>query len=56
MSRGSYKPAGAHDAFTAGSRGKYTYNLSTSGLAKGTWSLRVNLSDGTTHTTTITIH
>ncbi len=53
---GSYKPAGAHDAFTAGARGKYTYSLSTSGLAKGTWSLRVNLSDGTTHTTTITIH
>ena len=36
--------------------GKYTYSLSTTGLAKGTWSLRVSVSDGTTHTTSITIH
>lgn len=57
---GSYKPAtsatDAGDAFVAEKSGKYAYSLNTSGLAASTtWSLRVNVNDGTTHTTSITI-
>jgi hypothetical protein len=57
---GSYHPAtsatNAGDAFEAEKGGKYAYSLNTSGLAASTtWSLRVNVNDGTTHTTSITI-
>ncbi len=57
---GTYQPATSAsnhgDAFVAVPHGQYRYSLSTTGLAKGTWSLRVNVSDGTSHTTSITIH
>jgi hypothetical protein len=57
---GSYHAAtsatNAGDAFEAEKSGKYAYSLNTSGLAANTmWSLRVNVNDGTTHTTSITI-
>jgi len=37
------------------SDGLYSYSLATTGLSKGTWSLRVAVNDGTTHTTSITL-
>jgi len=56
---GSYSPATSAtnhgDSFVSAGKGQYTYSLSTTELAKGNYSLRVNVSDGTTHTTTITI-
>ncbi len=57
---GSYSPAtsatDAGDAFVAEKAGKYAYSLNTSGLGAGTaWSLRVNVNDGTAHTTNITM-
>jgi len=56
---GSYKPAtstvNTGDQFQAAKGGKYTYSLATSSLGKGTYSLRVTVSDGTVHTTSITL-
>jgi hypothetical protein len=56
---GSYKPAtsatNSGDRFQAGKHGLYSYGLTTTGLGKGTWSLRVAVNDGTTHTTSITL-
>jgi hypothetical protein len=56
---GPFKPATSQtnsgDRFANLPAGLYTYNLSTTGLAKGKYTLRVNLNDGTIHTTTITI-
>ena len=55
----SYKPAtsasNSGDRFANMSKGQYGYSLSTTGLAAGKYTLRVNVSDGTTHTTSITI-
>jgi hypothetical protein len=57
---GVYRPAtstsNAGDHFRAEPKGRYGYNLNTAGLSKGTWTLRVTASDGTTHTTSITLH
>jgi hypothetical protein len=56
---GVYRPAtsavesGAH--FANERHGRYGYSLATGGLAKGGWSLRVAVSDGTTHTTSVVI-
>jgi len=56
---GSYKPAtstvNTGDQFQAAKGGKYTYSLATASLGKGTFSLRVTVSDGTVHTTSITL-
>ncbi len=56
---GSYKPAtsatNAGDRFQAGKSGLYSYSLASTPLGKGTWSLRVGVNDGTTHTTSITL-
>ena len=56
---GVYRPAtsavDSGDRFSAEPHGSYSYELATGGLAKGAWSLRIELGDGTTHTTTITI-
>ena len=56
---GSYKPAtsttNSGDRFQAGKGGLYSYSLSTTGLGKGTFSLRVTVNDGTTHTTSINL-
>ena len=57
---GVYRPAtstsNSGDHFRAEPKGRYGYNLDTAGLSKGTWTLRVTASDGTTHTTSITLH
>ncbi len=45
----------AGDRFRAEHAGRYSYALATTGLAKGPWSLRVSVSDGTTYTTSIVI-
>ncbi len=56
---GIYRPASSNsnpgDHFQAARKGLYSYSLKTAGLSKGTWTLRVNASDGTTHTTNITL-
>ena len=56
---GSYKPAtsavNSGDQFEAAKGGRYTYSLATAALGKGTWSLRVTVSDGTVHTTSIVL-
>ncbi|HUA12405.1 MAG TPA: hypothetical protein VMA83_10400 [Solirubrobacteraceae bacterium] len=56
---GSFTPAtsatDSGDKFANMRRGLYSYSLSTTGLAKGSYTLRVNVSDGTAHTTRITI-
>ena len=56
---GVYRPASstsnAGDRFQAEPKGRYAYNLDTAALSKGTWTLRVTASDGTTHTTSVTL-
>ena len=56
---GNYKPATSDsntgDKFTNEEHGRYGYSLTTGTLAKGRWNLRVSLSDGTTHTTSIVV-
>ncbi len=56
---GVYRPATSAtnngDRFQAYKGGLYKYSLSTEGLARGSWSLRVEASDGTTHATSITL-
>ena len=56
---GTYQPATSTmnkgDAFANERHGRYGYSLATGSLARGTWSLRVSVSDGTTHTTTVII-
>jgi hypothetical protein len=56
---GIYQPATSNvnsgDKFQANPKGRYSYNLNTAGLSKGAWTLRVTGSDGSVHTTTITL-
>jgi hypothetical protein len=56
---GEYRPAASAtnsgDRFANERHGRYGYELATGTLSKGSWSLRVELSDGTTHTTSITV-
>lgn len=56
---GSFRPATSSsdsgDRFANEKHGNYTYALSTSGLSAGAWTLRVNVSDGTSHETTIAV-
>lgn len=56
---GVYRPAtsatNSGDRFTNERHGRYGYSLATGGLSKGSWSLRVSVSDGTTHTTVIAL-
>jgi hypothetical protein len=56
---GVYRPATSAinqgDLFEAQKGGSYTYSLATAGLSNGTWNLRIDLSDGTMHTTSILV-
>ncbi len=56
---GVFRPAtsttNSGDHFQAASKGIYDYSLATTGLSTGAWTLRVKVSDGTTHTTIITL-
>jgi hypothetical protein len=59
---GSYVEAVSTAAATTGtlfrydaSGQQYIFNLSTSGLSKGTWNLKVSLDDGSSYTTRISL-
>ncbi len=53
--RAATSPTDSGDRFVNEKHGNYAYSLATAGLSPGIWTLRVDLSDGTRHETSITV-